>query len=170
MSVTAVTRASGVPIHTPQEPPAQVRTWALNLDSGEVVDDRLLIDHGYERPRLNLGHVGRPSRSCYLLDEHGDGYTGNGVLKYDLIDEKELGYVDYGDMYGGEALFVPRPNATDEDDGYLVDLLMDATRAEFVVIQAKTMKELARLHLPRRVPFDVHAAWLAPEEISSLAA
>jgi carotenoid cleavage dioxygenase-like enzyme len=160
---------SSVPIHTPEEPPAQVRTWVLDLDTGQITDDRLLLDHGYERPSLNLNHVGRASRYCYLLDEHGDGYMGKGVLKYDLVEEEELGYLDYGDMYGGEALFVPRPTASSEDDGYLLDLLMDDHRAELVVIDARTMTELARLHLPQRVPFGVHATWLDSAEIATLA-
>jgi hypothetical protein len=30
---------------------------------------------------------------------------GKGVLKYDLLDEREVAYLDYGGMYGGEALF-----------------------------------------------------------------
>ncbi len=160
---------AGIPIHTPEEPPAQVRTWVLDLDTGKVVDDRLLLGHGYERPSLNLDCVGRPSRYCYLLDEHGDGYMGKGVLKYDLIDEKEVAYLDYGDMYGGEALFVPRSGSAAEDDGYLLDLLMDAEKAELIVIDARTMIELARLHLPQRVPFGVHATWLSTEEIARLA-
>ena len=159
---------SSVPIHTPHEPPAQVKTWVLDLDSGEVVDDRVLVDHGYERPSLNLDHVGKPSRYCYLLDEHGDGYMGKGVLKYDLIDEQELGYFDYGDLYGGEALFVPRRGGTAEDDGYLLDLLMDADRAELIILDARTMTELARLTLPRRVPFGVHACWLTTDEVATL--
>ena len=159
---------ANVPIHTPEEPAAQVKTWVLNLDTGEVTDDRVLIDHGYERPSLNLDYVGRSSRFCYLLDEHGDGYMGKGVLKYDLLDEKEVAYLDYGDMYGGEALFVPRTGATAEDDGYLVDLLMSDDRADLVVIDARSMTELARLHLPQRVPFGVHATWLTTEEVATL--
>lgn len=159
---------SSVPIHTPEEPPAQVKTWVLNLETGEVADDRVLIDHGYERPSLNLDYVGKLSRYCYLLDEHGDGYMGKGVLKYDLVDEKELGYLDYGDMYGGEALFVPRRDAKAEDDGYLLDLLMNAESAELIIIDAQTMTELARLHLPQRVPFGVHATWLTTEDVAGL--
>jgi carotenoid cleavage dioxygenase-like enzyme len=162
------TYPSNVPIHTPDEPPAQVKTWTLDLDTGAVVDDRVLIDHGYERPSLNLDSVGKSSRYCYLLDEHGDGYMGKGVLKYDLIDEKELGYLDYGDMYGGEALFVPRAAAAAEDDGYLLDLLMDNERADLIVIDAQTMTELARLHLPQRVPFGVHATWVTPDDLAHL--
>ena len=161
---------ASVPIHTPEEPPAQVRTWVLDLETGEVTDDRVLIDHGYERPSLNLDRVGRPSRYCYLLDEHGDGYMGKGVLKYDLFEERELGYLDYGDMHGGEALFVPRRGATTEDDGYLLDLLMADDRADLVVIDALSMTEAARLRLPQRVPFGVHACWLDRSEIAALVA
>jgi hypothetical protein len=58
---------------------------------------RLPARHGW--PRRSA------SRYCYLLDEHGDGYMGKGVLKYDLLDEREVAYLDYGGMYGGEALF-----------------------------------------------------------------
>ena len=159
---------SSVPIHTPLEPPAKVKKWTLDLETGEVSDERLLIDHGYERPSLNLGMVGRKNRYAYLLDEHGDGYMGVGVCKFDLIEEKEAGYLYYNGMYGGEALFVPRPGGTAEDDGYLLDLLMTGDRAELIIIDAATMTELARLHLPQRVPFGVHACWLTPAEISQI--
>ena len=71
-------------------------------------------------------------------------------------------------MYGGEALFIPRPSSSAEDDGYLVDLLMDDHSAELIIIDARTMTELARLHLPQRVPFGVHACWLNPQEIEGL--
>ena len=157
-----------VPIHTPEEPPAQVWSWVLNLETNEISSQTLLIDHGYERPSLNLDYVGKPSRYCYLLDEHGDGYMGKGVLKYDLFEEAGAGYLDYGEMYGGEALFIPRPSSSAEDDGYLVDLLMDDHSAELIIIDARTMTELARLHLPQRVPFGVHACWLNPQEIEGL--
>ncbi|MCW2870035.1 MAG: carotenoid cleavage dioxygenase [Streptomyces oryziradicis] len=140
----------------------------LDIDSGKVTDERLLIDHGYERPSLNLGFVGSPSRYCCLLDEHGDGYMGKGVLKYDLIDEREVAYLDYGDMYGGEALFVPKAEPRGEDDGCLLDLLMADDRADLIVVDATTMTEVARLHLPQRVPFGVHACWLDQDDLGSL--
>ncbi|KAH7142087.1 carotenoid cleavage dioxygenase [Dactylonectria macrodidyma] len=159
---------SDVPIHTPEEPHAKVKTWTLNLDGGEVVKEELLLDHHYERPSLNLDYVGSKSRYCYLLDEQVDGYMGKGVLKYDLLDKKEVAYFSYGDMYGGEALFVPRAGGLAEDDGYLLDLLISDDRAELIIIDAHKMVEIARLHLPQRVPFGVHATWLTSDEVSSL--
>ncbi|MET0594304.1 MAG: carotenoid oxygenase family protein [Polyangiaceae bacterium] len=156
-----------LPIHTPAEPEAVVKKWVLNLGEGKVTEERVLLAHHYERPSFNLGYVGVQSRFAYLLDE-SSGYMGKGVLKYDLIDEAPAGYFDYGAMLGGEALFVPRKGSTREDDGYLIDLLMADDRADLIVIDAATMTELARVHLPQRVPFGVHATWLDNADIASL--
>ena len=71
-------------------------------------------------------------------------------------------------MYGGEAPFVPRAEPRSEDDGYLLDLLMADDRADLIVIDARTMTETARLHLPQRVPFGVHASWLDRDDLAAL--
>ena len=92
-----------------------------------------------------------------------------GVLKYDMVEEREIAYFDYGEFYGGEALFVPRANATAEDDGYLLELLMTPDRAALLILDAATMQELARLHIPRRIPFGVHSCWLTQGQVASLA-
>ena len=94
---------------------------------------------------------------------------GKGVLKYDLLEEREVKYFDYGEYFGGEALFVPRKGGVEEDDGYLLDLLMTDNKAELIVIDAGAMEELARLRLPQRVPFGVHACWLDENMLTALA-
>ncbi|WP_415356121.1 carotenoid oxygenase family protein [Halioglobus sp. Uisw_031] len=160
---------SNLPIHNPQEPHAKFNKWRLNLDSGQVTEDRVLLDHFYERPSFNTAYIGRQNRYAYLLDEEKEGMMARGVLKYDMVDEREVAYFDYGEFYGGEALFVPRMNASGEDDGYLLELLMMADRAELLIIDAATMQEMARLHLPQRVPFGVHSCWLNQEKVASLA-
>ncbi len=156
-----------IPIHTPAEPHAKFRRWVLDLGSGAVTTE-VLIDHGYERPSLNLRYVGKPNRYVYLLDEERAGYMGKGVLKYDLESERDAGYFDYGDYFGGEALFVPRANARSEDDGYLLELLMADAEAALLVIDAATMEEVARLRLPRRVPFGVHSCWIDERRLDEM--
>ena len=160
---------SNIPIHNPQEPHTTFNKWRLNLDSGAVTEDRVLLDHFYERPSFNTAYIGKESRYAYLLDEEKEGMMAKGVLKYDMVDERKVAYVDYGEYYGGEALFVPRQNATSEDDGYLLELLMTADRAELLILDAARMEEVARLHLPQRVPFGVHSCWLNQSEVASLA-
>ncbi len=159
---------SDLPIHTPNEPPARLHKTVLDIETGKVRENRRLLDHGYERPSLNLKHFGTEGRYGYLLDEERGGYMGKGVLKYDLINEKEVAYFDYGDYFGGEALFVPAANATSEDHGYLLDLLMTGSEAALLILDARSMEELARLHLPQRVPFGVHACWLDQQKLEGL--
>ena len=160
---------SSVPIHTPDEPHAHLYVFRLNLDSGEVVEQTRLLEHFYERPSFNTAYLGKPSRYAYLLDEEGSGgIMGSGVLKYDLIAREPVKYFDYGDHLGGEALFVPKADSQAEDDGYLVDLLMSESGAYLVIIDAADMEELARLHLPQRVPYGVHACWLDEHKVANL--
>ena len=160
---------SNIPIHNPQEPHTQFNKWRLNLDTGKVTEDRILLDHFYERPSFNVAYLGRESRYAYLLDEQKEGMMAKGVLKYDMVAEQEIAYFDYGDFYGGEALFVPRKNAIGEDEGYLLELLMTSERADLLILDAATMTEVARLHLPQRVPFGVHSCWLNEQQLAALA-
>lgn len=160
---------SNIPIHNPQEPHTTFNKWRLNLDTGQVTEDRVLLDHFYERPSFNTAYLGRQSRFAYLLDEEKEGMMAKGVLKYDMVDEREIAYFDYGEFYGGEALFVPRANSAAEDDGYLLELLMTPDRAGLLILDAATMEELARLHIPQRVPFGVHSCWLNQGQVASLA-
>jgi carotenoid cleavage dioxygenase len=159
---------ASVPIHTPEETHAHFSKWVIDLDAGKVLEDRVLLDWGYERLSFNVAYRGKPSRYCYLLDEQRDGYMGKGVLKYDCLEEREIQYVSYGEQYGGEPLFVPKVGATDEDDGYLMDLLMRENDAELLVLDAKSMTEVCRMKLPQRVPFGVHAVWLDAEKLAAL--
>jgi len=165
---------SNVPIHTPEEPPARLTRWVLDLETGKVVEEERLLEHGYERPSLNLDWVASRNRYAYLIDEGADGYMGKGVLKYDLLEQKALGYFGYGDYYGGEALFVPRSSAVRgsaaEDDGYLLELLMTGEEAQFLVLDAGTLQEVARLPLPARVPFGVHACWVDGAKLAAMGA
>lgn len=147
-----------IPIHTLAEPHSRFVHWRLDLASGNVTE-RVLLDHHYERPGIDWSRHGEPARYTWLLDESG-GVMGSGVLKYDIFDEREAGYLDYGGLLGGEPVFVPRAERSGEDDGWLVDLLADGTRAVLIVADAATMKEQCRIPLPQPVPFGVHALWL----------
>jgi carotenoid cleavage dioxygenase-like enzyme len=65
---------------------------------------------------------------------------------------------------------VPRDNAVEEDDGYLIELLTSDKDSALLVLDAKTMTEIARLTLPQRVPYGVHGCWLNSEQLQSLQA
>merc|ERR1719498_1851776 len=99
-----------------------------------------------------------------------------GFVKFDLHDEKVVGRVDYGPTsFGGEAYFVARPGATEQDDGWLMDIVYDkkTDSSELRMWDAKTIgkseaaatETLAKVKLPHRVPYGVHANFLTPDEL-----
>lgn len=154
-----------IPIHSPDEPHSRFVHWRLDLSTGAVEQD-VLLDHHYERPGIDGRRHGRPSRYAWLLDQ-GGGVMGRGVLKYDLLEEREAGYLDYDGLLGGEPVFVARGGG--EDEGWLLDLLADGERAVLIVADAATMTERCRIPLPQRVPFGVHVLWLDRADVDRLA-
>jgi carotenoid cleavage dioxygenase len=72
---------------------------------------------------------------------------------------------------GGEAFFVPRKGATEEDDGYLLTYVTDeqSLQSELVVYDAASMasRPLARLRMPQRVPSGFHGTWVTAEQLAA---
>ena len=64
----------------------------------------------------------------------------------------------------GEAVFAPDPQGTAEDDGWLINFVFDRSTesSELVIVDARDMEAepVARVHLPRRVPFGFHGNWM----------
>ena len=74
--------------------------------------------------------------------------------------------------YGGEAFFVPRQPSEAEDDGWLLNYVFDVTtqRSDLVVVDARSMEEVARVHLPARVPYGFHTLHVPEAALDSQAA
>ncbi|MDQ3037763.1 MAG: carotenoid oxygenase family protein [Myxococcota bacterium] len=67
-------------------------------------------------------------------------------------------------MQPDEAIFVPAPGASGEDEGYVLSMVFDASvaRSQVVVLDAQRLSAgpIARVHIPRRVPFGFHGDWV----------
>jgi carotenoid cleavage dioxygenase-like enzyme len=87
------------------------------------------------------------------------------------VDEASalVGLIRHGTgRMGGEAVFVPA-GSNGEDDGYLVTFVYDegSGNSELVLYDAKTMScnPVARVKMPRRVPFGFHGLWMTGKQI-----
>jgi carotenoid cleavage dioxygenase-like enzyme len=83
--------------------------------------------------------------------------------------------------YAQEATFVPRANATAEDDGWLVFFVFDESagldadgvalpnaQSELWVLEARGMQDVvARIRLPQRVPYGLHGHFFDAAEIAA---
>jgi carotenoid isomerooxygenase len=130
----------------------------------------LLVDEPCEFGTLNFEkHYAKKYRYFYCsgLDFFSE-FPGR-LIKVD-IETKQTWTWEEENVYPSEALFIPSPTATSEDDGVLVSALLkggeDTNYAGLLVLDAKTFKELGRCDfkdLPTPVPKTFHG-WFLDEK------
>jgi carotenoid cleavage dioxygenase-like enzyme len=139
--------------------------WRFNLSTGAVTEEQL--DHvPGEFPRVNENLLGRKTQYGYVgkMADHKNPLF-DGVIKYDFESGKSQTHEFGENRYGGETVFAPRPDATAEDEGWLITFVYDGNSqtSELVVINAQdiTSEPVARVIIPQRVPFGFHGTWIA---------
>lgn len=144
--------------------------WRFNLNTGTTREE-VLDEVPSEFPRINEGLMGRQTRygytAGYVKDEPGE------LVKYDYAQGRTEHHGHGQGRFGGEGVFVPRPNARAEDDGWLVTYVYDAgdDTSELVVLEAQDFRAppVARVRIPARVPYGFHGAWIAGEMLGKQA-
>ena len=121
-------------------------------------------------PQVNPRFLGRRHRYVYVATfSRENNAKFDGVVKVDARERRVVGEIRYGPgRMGGECLFVERARSAGgtgaEDDGYLVGFVHDerSGASQFWVMCARTMRPepLARVALPRRVPYGFHALFV----------
>ncbi len=139
----------------------------IDLATGAVTREAL-DDRVGDFPRINDDRTGLPNRYGYVAWYAGDS-TENGfdaLVKYDLHTGASEEFVFPGCTVG-EFAFAPDPAGTGEDDGWLVGFVHsgDATASDLCVFDAHRVAAgpIARVHMPRRVPFGFHGNWFAAD-------
>jgi carotenoid cleavage dioxygenase len=138
--------------------------WVIDPAAGTVVDEPL-DDRPTDFPRIDDRRAGLPHRYGYSV--HTAEWTAteasfDGVVKYDL-DRGTAVEARYGRRtLSGEPVFAADPHGTAEDDGWVLNFVHDleADESSVVVLDAATVSEVARVHLPRRVPFGFHGTFV----------
>ena len=137
--------------------------WTLNRNTSQLVET-IIEDRGAEFPRINDFYQGLAYRFGYTASWRENVQFGP-TMKHDLITgTTELH--DYGTgRVALEPVFVPRPGAVAEDDGWVMSFVYDAERnlSDVVLLDAQNLAgaPVATVQLPVRVPFGFHGAWFA---------
>jgi carotenoid cleavage dioxygenase-like enzyme len=84
------------------------------------------------------------------------GWLGT-IVKGDLVGGS-AGMWERDGCFPGEPVFVARPGAEDEDDGVLLSVVLDSRseRSFLLVLDARSLEELARAEVPHHIPFGFH--------------
>jgi carotenoid cleavage dioxygenase len=143
--------------------PALLTRWVIDRTAG-VVSETQIDDRSVEFPRVNDAVVGLPYRYGYAAGLADAAPYGERYIKYDLGDFTSQ-TVELGKgREGSEAVFVAAPDASVEDDGWLLGYVYDKAtdRSEVLILDASTMSDepVARVLLPARVPMGFHGSWI----------
>uniref|UniRef100_A0A665VU92 Beta-carotene oxygenase 2 n=1 Tax=Echeneis naucrates TaxID=173247 RepID=A0A665VU92_ECHNA len=103
---------------------------------------------GLEFPQINYGKYNtRPYRYFY-----GCGFRH---LPLPIVWE-------HPGLYPSEPVFVPAPNATEEDDGVILSVVITPHKGTFLlVLDAKTFEEVGRAAVPVNIPYGFHGTFNA---------
>lgn len=126
---------------------------------GEVEVSTLASD-ALELPRINYGaHNGRAYRYAYGVGaaDPGGGNFLDQLCKLDAATgQVRVWRADA--CYPGEPVFVAAPDGGAEDDGVLLSVVLDAAAGTsfLLVLEATSLRELARARAPHPIPFGFH--------------
>lgn len=138
--------------------PATLIRYRIDLPSGRVSSDQL-CDGSVEFPRVNPANLHRPYRYTYAVSYRPGEPTGqtNELIKVDVDTGDTVTWYEDG-VYPTEPVMVPRPGATDEDDGVLLSVMLDvrSNRSALGVFDARSMTEIGRAIVPVALPFGFH--------------
>ncbi|ELU08442.1 hypothetical protein CAPTEDRAFT_20779 [Capitella teleta] len=111
-----------------------------------------------ELPRWNEKFNGKKYKFAYAV-------TYKEYLLKDLklskvnVDTGEMKVWGEDDYLAGEPVFIPSPNAVEEDDGVILSPLVSVREDKpclLVILDAKTFTEIARARIPSWTPFTLH--------------
>lgn len=144
--------------------PPQLQRWTVDPASQSTsVDD--VDGRFHEFPRHDPRVGTEKHRYAYTAGVSVKGSDRHGATHKVDYDTGEVVERSHGaGRRGGEPIFVPRQGSTAEDDGWLLVMVHDATTdtSDLVVLDAGDFAgdDVARVHIPRRVPHGFHGAWV----------
>ena len=142
--------------------------WRMELDlTAGTARPSQLTDRSAEFPRIDPAVEGRANRTGWSLvrgAHRGLPGTFAALARYDLASG-ELVIHDFGrGQEVDEPVFIPRPGATREADGWIGAYVYNHARdsSRFVLLDAIELAAppVAEIALPRRVPHGFHGNWM----------
>ena len=137
-------------------PEAEFRRFRISRRTGKVSHERV-VTQGFELPRINYERCNERSYRYAWGVALGDSGWWERIVRADLDERTTSAWSEDG-CYPGEPVFVAAPDAADEDEGVLLSVVLDACRETsfLLVLDARTLDELARATVPCRIPYGFH--------------
>jgi beta,beta-carotene 9',10'-dioxygenase len=135
--------------------PGFLERFRISPEAGTVETERL-IDESIELPRINYGRCNeRPYRYAWGVGM-GSGWIDR-IVKADVVERTSTEWFEE-DAFPGEPVFVASPDGEGEDEGVLLSVVLDGRRGNsfLLVLDASSLRELARAEVPHHIPYGFH--------------
>jgi all-trans-8'-apo-beta-carotenal 15,15'-oxygenase len=147
-----------------QLPVGQLKSSRINLRTN-TAETALLSERCCEFAMVNPSKQGLKARFGWMaVAERPEGNDPLQALKkLDLQSGEEKIWSAAPHGFVSEPVFVPRPGASAEDDGWLLCLVWNGSRgsSDLVILNGHDLSEQAVLELPLAIPHGLHGSWVA---------
>jgi carotenoid cleavage dioxygenase-like enzyme len=144
------------------KPLSQPSLERFRISTGDgTVTTEALADHALELPRINYGRCNeRPYRYVWGVSDGPDSGWLEQIVKADVAERRTVVWEEPG-SYPGEPVFVAAPDAKAEDEGVLLSVVLNGERGNsfLLVVDARSLDELARAEVPHHIPFGFHGQY-----------
>jgi len=145
-----------------------IQRFTVTFDDTSIVKVSQLSPPGIiaDMPHVNPNFIGKPYCVFYTQEfwhgsdkAAGEAYADMAVYRQNVCTG-ERRYFHRPALFPSEPYMIPT-SETDEEDGVVVFPAFNGAKnsSSFIVLDAKTMKELGEIALPGRVPFTIHGDW-----------
>ena len=135
----------------------------INLSSNSV-SSRRLSERCCEFAMVNPKREGQPCRFSWMAvtEQESGNAPLQAIKKLDLRSGEEQLWSAAPRGFVSEPVMVPRPDASDEDDGWVLCLVWNGARcaSDLVILAAADLQEVAVLELPLAIPHGLHGRWV----------
>jgi carotenoid cleavage dioxygenase-like enzyme len=145
-------------------PHGRMQRFTLDLKTKHLKSRKIVSEECIELPHIDYDHYkSKPNYrfvyGCGINAEHEEGFY-NQLVKIDMKSGASNKWYEK-DNYPGEPVFVPHPDRSYEDEGVLLSVVLngDKKQSYLLILDARTLKEMARAELPHSVLFGYHGAF-----------
>ncbi|XP_072516214.1 beta,beta-carotene 15,15'-dioxygenase isoform X2 [Salminus brasiliensis] len=133
---------------------------AVKEKEGRLLCQPEVLTEGVELPRINYNYNGQKYKYVYLTVAEMTDSTS--ITKLDVETKQRLEWTAEN-CFPSEPVFIPRPGASEEDDGIILTSVINSNPGEsdfLLVLEGKSFKEVARVYVNAELHIDMHGYFM----------
>lgn len=138
----------------------ELRRYRILVDGSSVAYE-VISDTPIELPRINYRRCNtQPYRFAYGVSNQQPHNFNDSLVKVNVQQGTTKIWRESG-CYPGEPIFAATPNATNEDEGVILSVVVDTHKSSsfLLVLDAQSFTEIARAEIPHLIPFHFHGQY-----------